>query len=291
MASLSLSLPGGLLIDGAITHLRRERARVEPARPRSPRVPDPRPIRVPGISREVVVKIASEPQEWEQAFELVGANYQKRGYEAATTKLYRFTPYHALPDTTLFVAREGERVLATFSLVPDNTLLGLPMEALYAAEIADLRRQGRHLAEVTSLAVSDLGQREFLQVFVTMIRVMKQHHVSRGGDTWVITVNPRHRNFYCKILGYQPLGPCKPYAAVGNAPAEAYVLDRDQMRTNAPGAYERIFGEWLPAEVLTGVALPRPFVRYFGAQSTQADEARIGAILRSVAAAGSPRAW
>jgi hypothetical protein len=291
MATLSASLPGGLLLDGVLGFFRRDRVCVEPIRPRLLRTPEPQPIRVPRINREILVKIASEPHEWEQAFQLVSANYQERGYETASAKPYRFTPYHALPDTTLFVACEGKQVLATFSLVADNTLLGLPMETLYSAEVADLRRQGRRMAEVTSLAVTELGQREFLQVFFTMIRVMKQHHVNRGGDTWVITVNPRHRNFYCKMLGYQSLGSCKPYAAVGNAPAEAYVLDQPTMRSEAPEAYERIFGEWLPGDVLTGFALPRPFIRYFGSESNQADEARFDAILRSLSAAGSPRAW
>jgi hypothetical protein len=289
MATISLSMPGRLLIDEAISFFRREQAAPAVSCRRVRRYPEPQAIPVPGIAREVQVKIASEPEEWEQAFELVAANYQERGYET-TDRPYRFTPYHALPDTTLFVAKREGRVIATFSLVADNSVLGLPLESLYSAEVADLRRQGRRMAEVTSLAMTELGQREFLQVFTTLIRLMKQYHVSRGGDTWVITVNPRHRNFYCKVLGYRPLGPCKPYEAVGNAPAEAYVLDRDTMRTNAPSAYERIFGEWLPAPVLTGVPLPRPFIRYFWGESYSPDDSRLGTILDSVADR-SPRAW
>jgi hypothetical protein len=290
MATLSLPLPGGFLIDEAIGLFRRGREDSETGRHEVVRSPEPHSVRVAGISREIVVKIASEPEEWEQAFELVAANYQERGYEAATAKPYRFTPYHVLPDTTVFVAKFEGRVVATFSLVADNTLLGLPMEAIYGEEIAELRRQGRRMGEVTSFAVTDLSQREFLQVFTAMIRLMKQYHVTHGGDTWVITVNPRHRNFYCKVLGYRPLGPCKPYAAVGDAPAEAYVLDRDLMRANAPRSYENVFGEWLSPAVLTGVSLPRPFIRYFWSESNQADEARLGHVLHSVAAS-SPRAW
>jgi hypothetical protein len=289
MATLSLSLPGALLIDDVVSYFRRDP--VSEARPRRKvvRIAQPQAVRVPGLAGEVMVKIASEPDEWEQAFRLVAANYQECGYQA-TGRSYRFTPYHALPDTTLFVAKRDGRVVATFSLVADNTLLGLPLESLYAAEVAELRQQGRRLAEVTSLASADLGQREFMHVFTALIKLMKQYHVSRGGDTWVITVNPRHRAFYTKVLGYQPLGECKAYAAVGDAPAEAYMLDRDLMRAKAPAAYERMFGEWLPASVLTGVSLPRPFVRYFWGEAQPADETRLGAILRA-AAAGSPRAW
>ena len=116
MATLSLPLPGGFLIDEAIGLMRRARP---PACAR-PFVEVPRAAAVPGAGsrREIVVKIASEPDEWEQAFQLVAANYQERGYETTTDKPYRFTPYHALPDTTIFVAKHEGRVVATFSLVP-----------------------------------------------------------------------------------------------------------------------------------------------------------------------------
>jgi hypothetical protein len=289
MTSLSLLLPRSFLINEVIGFFRRENTFREAVRHKPVRRPEPQAVRVPGVRREIVAKIASEPEEWEQAFQLVAANYQERGYEA-TNKPYRFTPYHTLPDTTVFVAKHGGRVVATFTLVADNTLLGLPMELIYGDEVAGLRREGRCLAEVTSLACTDLRPREFLQVFTTLIKVLQQYHVRRGGDTWVIAVNPRHRTFYCKTLGFRPLGPCKAYATVGDAPAEAYVLDRDLMRANAPRAYEHVFGEWLPPRVLTGVSLPRPLIRYFWSQANPREGGRLDDLLRSVADR-SPRAW
>jgi hypothetical protein len=291
ITTLSFFAPCALIDEAAPYFFRRERPHEAPARTAARRSADPQPILVRGVSRTIEVKIASEPDEWEQAFQLVAGNYQQRGYQAATAKPYRFTPYHALPDTTVFVATTGGRVVATFSLVADNSVLGLPLEDLYPEEIAGLRRQGRRLAEVTSLACSDLGQREFLQTFTTMIRLMKQYHVSRGGDTWVITVNPRHRAFYCKVLGYQSLGPCKAYASVSDAPAEAYWVDGEAMRADAPRGYAQVFGEALPADALRAPPMPRPFIRYFGSESSQTDEGRVSAILRTVAAVGTALAW
>jgi hypothetical protein len=291
MATLSLSYPVRQLIDQTIAHFLAGRVHHELARPRVPRLPEPQPVSVRGVKGDVVVKIASEPDEWEQAFRLVAANYEEAGYQASTEKPFRFTPYHGLPDTTVFVAKRDQRVLATFTLVVDNTVLGLPLDALYADEVAELRRQGRRLAETTCLAVSDLSQREFLQVFLALIQLLQQYHVSRGGDTWVFTVNPRHKNFYCKVLGAEQLGDRKPYAAVGDAPAEAFWLDRTLMRRNAPRGYEQIFGDWLPAAAFNSSPLPRPFVRYFGAESSQTDEARIDDVLQRVAAADNARAW
>src|SRR5262249_54458779 len=160
---------------------------------------------VPNLTRDIVVKVAARRAELEDAYRLVAANYQASGYEPPGAGAIRFTPYHALPGTTTFIAKLRSRVLATLSLVPDNHRLGLPMEAIYPEEIAALRRTGARLAEVTSLAAGAMSLREFGQVFNALIRLMKQHHVRHGGDTWVITVNPKHRTFYTKVLGYVPL--------------------------------------------------------------------------------------
>jgi hypothetical protein len=248
-------------------------------------------IFVPGIAKAIEVKIASEREEWEQALGLVAANYRAKGYEVVSNKRFRFTPYHALRDTAVFVAKHEGQVVTTFSLVPDNTLLGLPMESIYGAEIHERRLQGKRMAEVTSLADSGLGVREFLQVFTTIIKLMFQYHVRHGGDTWVITVNPRHRNFYTKVLGFQPLGPCRAYASVQDAPAEAYLLDRDTMRVKAPKMFDDIFGEDLPPRALRKPSMSPELVRQFAADSTQTDPRQVQDVLSYAAHYGSPRRW
>jgi len=238
-----------------------------------------RSIEVSGLSRSIQVKLASERDEFEQAFRLVADRYKSRGYEAADAGAYRFTPYHALPGTVTFVAKDGDRVVATLSLVPDNDTLGLPMESIYTDEVERLRDEGRTLAEVTCLAEEGLNPREFLRVFSAMIRVMFQYHVRRGGDTWVITVNPRHRSYYSKVLGFVPLGPCRSYSTVGDAPAEAFYLDVDEMRESVPAKYAEIFGEVLPWPVVTASARPADHAFYFGSRSTQADYQTIMGVL------------
>jgi hypothetical protein len=265
----------------------------------------PTAVLVPGIAKEIEVKIASEREEWEEAFELVAGNYRARGYEAASAKRFRFTPYHALSETTTFVAKHQGRVVTTFSLVADNTLLGLPMESIYGPEIQKARQEtvlgfpgkgpefetGRRMAEVTSLADAGLSVREFLQVFTALIRLMKQYHVSRGGNTFVIAVNPRHRSFYCKVLGYQTLGPCKAYAAVSDAPAEAYLLDRVVMQKHAPKMYDDIFGKPLPASALVRRPIPLDVIRQLAGDSTQTDQRKVQDILEYEHHYGSPRRW
>jgi hypothetical protein len=248
-------------------------------------------ITVPGIERDIQIKIASEWVEWEQAFELLADSYRARGYEAPSDKPYRFTPYHILPDTITLVAMHQDRVVATLSLVPDTSLLGLPMESIYAGEIGELRRQRRRMAEAISLADQGLTIREFIQVFQTGFRLGMQYHVSQGGDTWVMTVNPRHRSFYQKVMGFVPLGPCRYYPSVQDHPAEAYWLDIDRMRAQAPKMHQEVFGERLPEGVLTTPSWSAERVRAFGHRSTQTDARMVDELVLQVEHLGSPPRW
>jgi hypothetical protein len=248
-------------------------------------------VPVPGVSREITVKIASEREEWEEAFQLVAANYRARGYEAASAKPLRFSPFHALPDTMTLVAKHAGHVVATFSIVLDNVMLGLPMETIYGEEIATLRGQGRRMLETTSLADTGLSVREFMQVFVAMIRLGMQHHQARGGDTFVITVNPKHRSFYSRVLGFQPLGPCRSYACVQDAPAEAFWVDQALMAQNAPRMHDEIFNSPLPPDALAGTKMPRHLVRYFDGRSSMGNAKTIETIFDYVDHYGSARRW
>lgn len=240
-------------------------------------------FRVPGLARDIQVKIASERHEFKQAFELLAANYRARGYEAHGEKPYRFTAYHALPGTVTFVAIHDGKVVATFSLVPDSRILGLPMECIYGQEVARLRRDGYRLGEVTSLADTGLSAREFIQVLKALMKLAMQFDLRRGGNGWTITVNPRHGGFYQKVLGFVPLGPQRYYPSVQNHPAEAYLLTVASMAANAPQMYEGVVAEALPESALVAPHWSEDHVRYFGARSSQIDESSLKKLLRALA--------
>ena len=254
--------------------------------------PDPRAVPVPRVARDIRVKIASERAEWKDAFQLVALNYQAVGYEAPLSSKVRFTEYHALPDTVTFIAKHQDRVLMTFSLVPDNTLVGLPLESIFGEEVKQLRRQRRRLAEIISLAAdSELTPREFRPVFVALIKLMMQYHVSHGGDTWVITVNPRHRDFYTKAMGYVSLGPARTYPNVQDHPAEGYMLDQELMKVRAPRFHEQTFGEWLPGEALVAPKMLKHMVRYLGSQTNKTSGQKIREVISFDKFFTTPRRW
>jgi hypothetical protein len=251
----------------------------------------PQAVLVAGLSREIHVKIASERREWEEAFRLVAESYRARGYEPPDSSAIRFTRHHALPETVVFVAKHKGHVVCTFSMVPDNRMLGLPMDSIYESEIQELRGQGRRLAELTSLADKGLSPREFLYVFIALLRLAHQYHVDQGGDTWVITVNPRHRSFYTKKMGYVPLGVCRAYPTVQNAPAEAFFLDQKLMKANAPKMYEELFGKPLPASALVAPQMPRHLATYFGSHCSQTEVQTVREVFDYQDLCGSMRTW
>ena len=240
-------------------------------------MPAPNRIEVEGAGRTFEVKIASGSDEFEQAFLLLAQKYQAKGYEDAGAKLFRFTPFHVLPETITVVARDGARVVATLSMVPDTALLGLPMESIYPEEVARLRREGRRLAEVTSLADDGLGHREFLAVFEAMIRLVQQYHLRIGGDTWLVTVNPRHAAFYRKVMGAVALRRSPDLSRRSrDAPAEAYLIDLPDDEGERPeDVRPDLRRPPLPESVLTPPARPADHVDFFGEHSTAADRRTI----------------
>jgi len=225
----------------------------------------PRAIPVDGVARPMEVRIASDRWEWEQAFRLASANCQAIGAEPPSRGGLRFTPYHALPDTTTFVALHEGPVVAAVSLVLDNVLLGLPAETLYPDEVGRLRRAGRRIVEVTSLADRGLSVREFVPVFVALARLMTHFAIAQGADAMVITCRPRHGPFYQKKLGFEPFGPARAYPAVQNYMTEAFLLDVPRLSVNerikefgtlkAMGADDRCVARFLLAQALGTAAL------------------------------------
>jgi hypothetical protein len=239
-------------------------------------------FRVAGLAREIHVKVATQRNECAQAYKLLAENYRARGYEAPGEKPFRFTQYHAMPGTATLVALDHDRVVATLTLVPDSDLLGLPMESIYGPEVAQLRQAGLRPAEAICLADTGLSIREFVKVFKALITLAMQYHASRGGNCWIITVNPRHSNFYQKVLGFTPLGSRRSYPSVQDHPAEAYLLTTTAMAANAPDMYRAVFDSDLPESVLTKARFSREDLRYFGARSSQLDEHDLDKLLHAI---------
>lgn len=183
----------------------------------------------PGPNQEVdyVFKVADRADELLQAFHLLYQEYLSAGYTRESRHRLLFTAHHLLPQTTVFLAKSGETVLSTATLVHDSKPFGLPMDALYADELKALRRQSRKILEVCSLASCRRKfSRRGIQNFTRLIFL---YCVFLDIDDVCIMVHPRHVHLYKNRCEFKMFGEEKHYPRV-NAPAVALRADVHAVR-------------------------------------------------------------
>ncbi len=193
--------------------------------------------------REIEYKVVETRDELEDAFALVHKEYLNRGYVRSDSAKLRLSIYSALPQTTTFVAKKNERVVATVTLIIDSTL-GLPMNSIYKEELDSLRRQGRRIAEVSMLASDTellgkdvslmLNSRKLFMIF-SLFKILFDYarEIAEIQDL-CIAVNPKHDLTY-KFLFFEKLGDLKEYKSVEGSPAVAKRLDLTTVEEKCKG--------------------------------------------------------
>jgi len=162
---------------------------------------------------------------FDAAFRLVHDQYVWRDYMKPRPSGRRLSVHHALPTTKVFVAQSGCDVVGTVTLIQDS-LIGLPMDDLYRAELALLREDGRLVAEVSALALHPEYRTAgpAILLHLTRMLVIYAAEVARLDDLCIV-VNPRHAGFYHRFLEFERFGRLTTFAKVNGAPAAALRLD------------------------------------------------------------------
>jgi hypothetical protein len=198
---------------------------------------------------ETTFKIASSRIELFEAFHLVYNAYLKAGLAPPNRFRMRVTPYHLLPTTHVFVAKEAGKVACTVSLVRDGRL-GLPMEAIYGEEVASRRALGFQLAEVSCLADAREELSQSLPMVIELMTLMAQVARNCGVDELLIAVHPRHARFYRRFMAFEPIGDERTYEAVCGKPAIALAMNFQRAMIECPETYGKYFGVPLPTASL-----------------------------------------
>ncbi len=191
-----------------------------------PQFLDQAPPLLPSVDFRVVETI----EELRAATHLAYREYLKRGYVNPHPSQLKLSVFHALPETTTFIAVHPERgVIGTMALIPDSPL-GLPMEEVYKPELDGLRRGGHRVAEASMLAFdTTLFFRKGLPRFQTTQLILTLQlfkllfdyiRCATNITELVACFNPRHRILY-EFLHLQPLGGLKSYSLVNGNPAIA----------------------------------------------------------------------
>ncbi len=178
------------------------------------------------------------------AEQLVRRMYSWRGYRVAA-------PEHKADDNhriTLGAWQDGE-LAATLTMAVDRGQ-GLLCEALYPGEIAALRDDDRRLCEYSRFAIDpDYSSQKLLRAFFLGAYHLTCHVFEATHA--VIEVNPRHRRFYERELGFDRLGAVRICPRVE---APALLLHRDLCRDQYQPLPEILRGGPVPLADLPPIA-------------------------------------
>ncbi len=179
------------------------------------------------------VHFAENDDDFAEALRLVQSRYEMRGYVPEGRERAELTLYHVLPETRTILVKALSRVVATVTFVPDSPL-GLPAEQVFHDEVAPLRAEGRHLSELSALAVADRIRIEDRPHLTRWLFHSIEAQVRGEGriDDLLITVNPRHVAFYDRRLGFETIAGPRPHPKVQGADAVLMRLRADLDRSH-----------------------------------------------------------
>ncbi|MBK1617390.1 hypothetical protein CKO42_02750 [Lamprobacter modestohalophilus] len=198
----------------------------------------------------VTYKIATERQELERSFELVWDAYVKVGLQSPDSDPIRFTKYHLLPSTKVFIAiyrpellkdkpdysrlKEPGEIVGTLTVVPDSEM-GLPMEEVCHESVQDLRSKDGNPAEVVALAVNPEYRRH--NVMMYLYKLMFEYANLTEVSDITCSVTKRHISFYQSMLLFQPMGELKTYSSANGLEVQCHRLNIEHGREVARDIY------------------------------------------------------
>jgi hypothetical protein len=184
---------------------------------------------------------------------LINKMYAWRGYS---------TSYHLQknPNRITLTAYMRDALIGTVTLAIDSQA-GLLADDIFKDEVDKYRRPGSKLCELTKLAFDASADSKFALASLFHICFIYGRRLHGCSDLF-IEVNPRHRLYYERMLGFKRLGECRTSPRV-NAPAYLLWLDVDyvekQIRkfggtSDRPGATRSLYPYFFSPREEAGIA-------------------------------------
>jgi len=151
------------------------------------------------------------------AWRLVYSAYLRSGLIDPNPFELHTTPRAVGPHTAVIIARLGDVVVGTLSAMLDNPG-GLPLDAVYPAELAALRREGRRLMELGLFADRREQLSRSLGTLLEMMRLATYFGIYNDRTDAVIGVHPRHAPFYVRYLAFNVIGQQSTHPGVKDHP-------------------------------------------------------------------------
>jgi len=177
------------------------------------------------IPSDFVFKLAETEEELTAAFYLLHESYVQQGYMEPQLSHLRATFFHLLPSTCLLIAKKGERVIATVSIIRDSAH-GLPLEKDF--DLSYFRNEGRKISEISSLAVADEYRSSHGFVLFPLLKFMYNYCKNYfATDVMVLATHPKLSDLFEAILLFKPIEDkvIENYGFANGAPAVGKYLD------------------------------------------------------------------
>lgn len=131
--------------------------------------------------------------------------YLKNGLGYPNSYKMWFSTAELLPGTVCFLAYKNDMVVGSISSIADSKV-GLPVDLVNESKINEFRSRKFQLAEVYSLAI-DTSQKEADKILAKLIELtFTYNYYIRNASHHVITVVPKHSEFYCRMLCFEDVG-------------------------------------------------------------------------------------
>ena len=144
-------------------------------------------------------KIADTKELLLQSYQLVYKRYIDVGFCKKNENQIHFGFHDLLIDTRTFVAEIDGKVIATLSVIIDNSA-GLPSDHLFCNEINNFRDANKKIAEISRFAVSQDYKKYSVLIFQYLFQLLYHSYVISSNVTdCIIMVEPRHCKLYKKF--------------------------------------------------------------------------------------------
>ncbi len=154
-----------------------------------------------GAENQWRILVANTRELREKAFRLVYDVYIREGYELRYGRDSGLwcTIHHLHPGTMIFLAEKEGMLAGSVTVIPDSRL-GLPTDRIFPEPLADLRKAGRRLSEISSLVVTEEpgGIPPELAMHLYRLATWQLHLLERTDI--VASVMAHHRDFYSRFL-------------------------------------------------------------------------------------------
>jgi hypothetical protein len=147
---------------------------------------------------------------------LINRMYAARGYLSSPLSIQQ------LPTRITLVASAAGVTIGTITIGFDSAV-GLNADDPFINETTALRAEGRHLCEFTKLAIDNVIRSKRVLASLFHVAYIYAYRLMRFDDL-LIEVNPRHRRYYERMLGFEVRGQERINPRV-NAPAVLLCLN------------------------------------------------------------------